>query len=389
MRRLLILAWTVAVFFVSACGGAPPAAPPDEPPGSDAGTVQPTTYTPDDPRIQYTGRIDFSGPAPRFSAPGVSIKARFSGTSIHLLLRDLAAGDLQKTNYYNVLIDDQPPVRLQVRGAVTEYELASGLGPGEHTVEFFKRTEGNVGASELLGLRVHGTLLEPPARPARRLEFIGDSITCGYGNGVSILPPPLGNPDTGFSAINQDYSQAYGARVARALSAQGVATCQSGRGVYRNADGSTQGTLPQLYRRTLLEQPQYLWDTQRYTPDVIVINLGTNDFIQGVPDSAAFQAAYRSFVSQLRSHYPNARILCVVGPMLNDYYPPGQFQWTRIQQYVRQMVEGLNAQGDERVHYFALTPQPDIYGEDWHPTSAAHEVSANELTAEIRRLTGW
>jgi hypothetical protein len=64
-------------------------------------------------------------------------------------------------------------------------------------------------------------------------------------------------------------------------------------GVWRNADGSTGGTLPMLWDRTLPSwRPHLAWDAASWTPDAVIINLGTNDFLLGVPDGAAFQGAY-------------------------------------------------------------------------------------------------
>jgi lysophospholipase L1-like esterase len=342
------------------------------------------TISPTDPRIQRVGRIDETSASPAFSYPGVSIKARFMGDAVDLLLQDHGAGGERTTNYYQVTLDGQAPVKFAVRGSQTVYELGRGLASGEHTVEIVKLTESEVGWSEFQGLRIHGELLEPPARPARRLEFIGDSITCGYGNEVSI--PASGNPTTGFHSVNENVTRTYGWLTARALGAEGMTVCYSGRGVYRNNTGSTVDTLPQLYERVLAHQATPRWEPPRYVPDVVVINLGTNDFARGTPDAALFTQAYEEFVTRLRGRYPQARIVCAVGPMLNDYYPRGENQWTTIQAWVSGMVRGFNERGDPHVYYLAFTPQREPYGEDWHPTAATHAEMATRLTEFIQAL---
>lgn len=389
-RRIPVLTWAVPVLL--ACGGWPPEAPlPQELPGA----AMPPSQTPSpgltwvtvpasDSRIQYMGRVDVSDAAAVFSYPGVSSKVRFKGDAISLLLKDRSTGDKRTTNYYQVTLDAQLPMKFAVHGDQAVYEIGWSLAPGEHTLELVKLTESEVGTSELQGFKVHGALLDPPARPALKLEFIGDSITCGYGNEMSI--PEADNPTTGFHSINQNITRSHGWLTARNLGAEVMTVCYSGRGMYRNNTGDTTGTLPQLHDRVLPRQAAPRWDFARYTPSIVVLNLGTNDFAPGTPDADRFTAAYQDFVARLRSHYPQARIICAVGPIMNDWYPSGKKHWSKIQDWVSSVVKDFNARGDARVHYLAYTPQQGPYGEDWHPSAATQEAMATQLTDFIRSL---
>lgn len=391
-RRNLV--FSCALSALLACGGAhpEPGPPQDTPPETSTPTPDPTptpeptwvTVPASDARIQYTGRVDASAASAVFSYPGVSIKLRFKGDAVDLLLKDQGAGDERTTNYYQVTLDNQTSVKLAVRASQTVYELGRNLAPGEHTLEFVKLTETEVGASELQGFKVHGEPLEPLARPALRLELIGDSITCGYGDEVSILEAD--NPTTGFHSVNENITRTHGWLTARALGAEAMFTCYSGRGVYRNNTGDTTGTVPRLYDRVIPTQDTPRWSSARYTPDVIVLNLGTNDFALGVPDSTGFTTAYTDFVTRLRGLYPQARIICAVGPMMSDWYPSGERHWSTVQSWVSSVVKGFNDRGDARVHYLAFTPQTEPYGEDWHPSAATQQAMATRLTDFIRSL---
>ncbi|MFL5352016.1 SGNH/GDSL hydrolase family protein [Archangium sp.] len=390
-RRTLVL--SCALLALLACGGAEPGpTPPQDPPADNPTPREPApeptptwvTVPASDARIQYTGRVEVSATSAAFSYPGVSIKLRFKGDAAELLLKDQGAGDERTTNYYQVTLDSQTPVKLAVRASQTSYELGRNLAPGEHTLELVKLTESEVGASELQGFKVHGEPLEPPARPALRLELIGDSITCGYGNEVSLQEAD--NPTTGFHSVNENITRTYGWLTARALGAEAMFTCYSGRGVYRNNTGDTAGTLPRLYDRVIPTRDTPRWSFARYTPDLIVLNLGTNDFAPGVPDSTRFTTAYKDFVTRLRGQYPQARILCAVGPMMNDWYPSGENHWSTLQSWVSSVVKGFNDRGDARVHYLAFTPQTEPYGEDWHPSATTQQAMATRLTDFIRAL---
>jgi lysophospholipase L1-like esterase len=339
-----------------------------------------------DPNIFYMGRVDCKPEAPAFAFPAVSVRVRFQGDALDLRLRDFGTGTAQSTNYYDVIIDGGAPTRLQAIPGEQVYALARDLTGSEHTAEIVKRAEsnGNSGKGELLGFRLRegATLLPVAARPLR-VEFIGDSITCGYGNEVSTTTPDASH----FTTLNSNANQAYGAVVARTLGAEYVAVAVSGRGVQRNYSDGAGELAPAFYRDTLPDDAAApAWDFTRYVPDVVVVNLGTNDFSPPGPDHVAFKSAYKAFLGQIRGHYPAALILAVVGPMLSDSFPAGVMAWTTIQADVASVTAELGAAGDPDVHFFALTPQSAPYGEDYHPTLATHAQMAQAVSSEIRRL---
>ena len=195
MLRLYLL--LLALVLLAACGASQDGSPNREPTGRDAplaATELPTlsTSTPaptatrmppaasgervivtaDDPRIQYTGRIDFSDPKrPRFDWPAVTIEANFTGTSLGLLLQD-------GQNSYNVYINGEHSL-LNTRLGQESYLVAEGLPEGAHSLRMVKRTETFYGTPTFLGLTLDPgkDLAAPPERSTRRIEFIGDSNT--------------------------------------------------------------------------------------------------------------------------------------------------------------------------------------------------------------------
>jgi lysophospholipase L1-like esterase len=346
-----------------------------------------------DPRIQYIGRVDMLAAAPTFSYPGVSIKARFTGSTLNVKLKPEGKGGARGTNYFYVIIDEDAPIKLETSLDTTVYEVAKNLDPNlEHVVELYKLNESEVGSVQFHGFQIRGDMLNAAPRPNRRMEIIGDSFACAYGNDGVFLPPPYGNPTTGFNSVNQNFYMSFAAITARALGAELMGTCVSGRGMLRNNTGDTVETLPGIYSRILPLKPKSpSWEMSHYVPDVVVINLGTNDFAyqQSAPDEAAFQDAYKSFVRRLRELYPDARIVCTVGSMMSDYFPAGKQHWTLIQRYTKGVVDQLNAEGDAEVYYMAFSTQRVPYGEDWHPTIDSHRISASELTNFLKPITGW
>jgi len=346
----------------------------------------------DDPDIDYTGRIDFSDPkAPSFAYPGVSIVASFEGSSIDVLMADSGAED-----YFNLSIDSGEPQVFRSGSGMRTFGAGRDLGPGVHTIKIFKRTESACGTAAFGGfvLEAGEGLVPTEGLPERRIEFVGDSITCGFGDRVSTHHPD----DFPFTSANEDCSLSWGALTAEALGARFVATAYSGRGVFRNYDASEGGTVPELYGTIFPDRAGAApWDTSRYVPDVLVVNLGTNDYssLQTLDDlgpeafDAGFSGAYRAFLAELRTYYPKAAIVCAVGPMLSDGEPAGQRSWTRIQLAVSDLVDSLREAGDRSIRYLRLEPQTGPYGEDWHPSAATHARMAAAAVRLIRSATGW
>ncbi len=345
-----------------------------------------------DPNVQIMGRVDSANPDNvLFSYPGVSINARFEGTSIKAVLNEYGSGSNTTTNYFNVIVDGGEPTVLKLSMSDTLYTLAEGLADGEHTVTLFKRTESNVGKVGFKAFLIDEgkSLLVPEPLPEKKMLFIGNSITCGYGNEVSTTDPDSFH----FTSENENNYKAWGAITARNSNAQYHCVAFSGRGLFQNNNGLKTGVAPEFFNRIFPDEASSTWDHSKYVPDVVVINLGTNDFYAETSNSAkyyvnedAFVGAYVNFMKDIKSQYPQSSIICAVGVMMSDGYPAGANQWTRIQNYVKKAVSTMNASGDKDVHYLMLDPQSSPYGEDWHPTAKTQNIIAGKLTTLVENV---
>ncbi|HEV8244264.1 MAG TPA: SGNH/GDSL hydrolase family protein [Polyangiaceae bacterium] len=358
-----------------------------------AGPLPSIAVAPTDPHVRLTGRVDLrDAERPRFSYPGVSIELAFEGEAVTVRLADQGSSEAKKSNHYQVVVDGKPTKDLAVTAGDHEYELATNLPAGPHRVALYRMTESFVGKTELVGLRVFGKqakLSDLPARPRHRLEIVGDSITCGYGDEARIEPPPKGNPTTGFTAENENHFLSYGAIAARELDAELYTECVSGIGVSRDFGGKATEQMPDLYLRTFPGDAEPRWNFDKYTPDAVIVNLGTNDFGKGVPDDVTFIAGYEGFVAEIRELYPHAQIVCVTGTMVSDAWPPGENRLSKLNGWVSGVVERRRQGGDSNVSFLALTPQSPPFGEDWHPTLATQRKMASELVAHLKKVLTW
>ncbi|HEY8206800.1 MAG TPA: SGNH/GDSL hydrolase family protein [Myxococcaceae bacterium] len=346
-----------------------------------------TRVAPDDPRLRYTGRVDRSDPAgPRFSNMGTAVAARVDSPSLRLHLGDVPyprTDGKRELDRYEVVIDGAPAGSITAREPDGWHTVE--LGPGAHVVELFKRTEPEVGRGQLLGLELPwgGRLLEPPPAPTRRIEILGDSLTAGFGN-------LGGGPNCPFSAATEDGYRSYATIAGRQLRAEVHFVAWSGRGVIRNYAMDSIDTLPQLYERTLPEDPKSRWDFSRWTPDAVVIEAGGNDFGQPGLDAGAYQQGYFELVQQVRQRYPRAYILCVP-PGVTDDWPKGERAGTRSREAMDQVMKRLAEAGVTRVGTLTLdraAPEHGI-GCAWHPSIPTHQAMAERLRAALSEALGW
>ena len=322
------------------------------------------------------------------SSNGV-VRLGFCGTVLHLRYhgRQLAMRVKASTDevYFDVGVDGGEPARLRAHADEADYPILNDSVAGDHIVEITRRSESWQGTCEILGFNTgpDGRLLDPPALPARKLMFIGDSITCGA---MTDVRPD--DPLKGKTAHNEQTSNArlsFGKLLARQLNAQCVLVSYGGRGVIRDWQGIRDiRNAPQFYELALPDDPSSLWEHNRYVPDAIAICLGTNDFSQGVPDENEFVNAYVEFIRKIRRDAPNAVIFLLDSPILND--APGKTpKRSVLHAYLQEIVARLNS---PQVQLASVSHYPGTPG-DGHPTRAEHEAMAKELEPQFRQALHW
>jgi lysophospholipase L1-like esterase len=340
----------------------------------------------DNPAIHYLGRFDTRDPAgPRFAWPGSAIALSFRGTGLQVGLTD------HGTNYFAVSVDGQAATEMPTSGIGKTYTLASGLSAATHTVVLTKKTEAFVGIVQLLAVTPTGAgamLVASPEPFSRRIEYVGEATTCGWGD--------LGtDAGCGFSPQTEDETVAYGALTATSLNAQQTVIAYSGKGIYRDSADAGTDQLPTLFERTLPDDPMSTWGFTTPPPDVVLINLGGNDFTAGDPGQP-FVTAYVAFLHQLRGHYPQAQIVCALGPTLGTKRTMAA---TDSQNAVKQAQAG----GDMRVQMLQIAEAEggtafgfdeqlggiDGFGCAYHPSAKTHEIMAAKLTPVLKALLGW
>jgi hypothetical protein len=343
---------------------------------SDRSIPSPSMMPANDPAIVYEGRFDVTSTgAVRWGFPGVSAHLHFRGDSIAVRI-DASDDDV----CFDVSVDAATPVLLRTTRGAGDYSLFQSDRTGEHMLTLTRRNESWQGTCTLAGFSVDGKgeLMSAPELPKRRMMFIGDSVTCGemttYDNSREMR-----------SKLNCNARVSYGMILARRLGAQCHLVSYGGRGIIRDWQGIRDTrNAPLFYELALPDDPSVRWDHRRYVPDAVGIQLGTNDFNQGIPDQNEFINAYVQFVEKVRRDAPQALIFLMDSPIVND--EPGRGpRRSVLHSYLEQIVSRL---GSSKVILAPLPRYPGVPN-NGHPTGAEHETMADELEPLLRRALGW
>jgi lysophospholipase L1-like esterase len=332
----------------------------------------PTTVAANDAHLHYSGRWDTTQPVgPRCEWPAGQIRLRMSGSALNVVL----AGP--KDHAFQVVIDGAMTSVVTLVPGQSVYTVATDLPAGEHLIELCKRTECWGGPVQVKGfqLSADAKLLDPPTF-TRRVEFIGDSITAGYGNEAA-------GKEEHFSFKTENAWLAWGAVAARSLDAE--LSCEAISGIWLQDNGKKKA-MPAQWNQTMPFTASKPWDFSTWQADAVVVNLGTNDSSTKVLiDQQKWHDAYLPFIASIRAAYPQAHIFLTIGSM-------GHGVQNAIPTYNAAIVEELHAAGDKKVHSLAIPNQninADGVGADWHPSVKTHQKMADVIAAAIKKELGW
>jgi lysophospholipase L1-like esterase len=318
--------------------------------------------SPDDPNINYYGRFDLANPkAPRFNWSGTAIEFSVSGTATAAMEMTDGAG------YYDVEVDGKPQASPVFVDSYTpkSYPLASGLSPETHRIRIVRRNEayGTIATFGKLILADGGKLAATP-KPARKMEFVGDSWTAGYFNEACA-----------DQQKNTNTNKAWARLTSKAFHAQDVILAESGIGLAKSLGGKT--VMPKKYLDTFDTAgttPNPKWNFASWKPDIVTVFLGINDKNAGATESQ-FIAALHAFVTVVRGNYPDAAILFVSATGGMD---------AAARTAVAAETTSL---GHARVYWHEC--KTVVTGCQYHPTLAEDQIIANAAIARISQIMGW
>lgn len=273
------------------------------------------------------------------------------------------------------------------------YEVINSLEEREAMVQIMKLSESAMSAIGIAPVSCdeEAVLTHIPEK-TRKIEFIGDSITCGYGVDDFDMTHT-------FSTQTEDVTKAYAYKTAQLLDADYSMFSCSGYGIVSGytADPQIRGSeelIPPYYESQCFCRDDFgsagapaeiSWDFSQYQPQVVVINLGTNDdsFCQDTQwKQEEYCQKYREFVKVVRKNNPQAEIFCTLGLMGDRLYD----------MICKMREEYVEETGDVHIHTVRIPTQETLeagYVIDYHPIPDAHTMASEVVATAIRKQLGW
>lgn len=325
--------------------------------------------------ITYLGRtLIGDGGEVTFDWPGTYFQFMLTGESCSMRASDTGE------SYYNVFADGQLVNQIMISSRDTTVQLVSKLNKKKaHHIIVQKKSEGEFGRTTLHEFVVakDAVVKQYLNKRSRFIEFIGDSYTVGYGTDGKHRDEP-------FAVATENANKTYARMVADYFDADYALIAHSGRGAVRNyGDSLAQSayTMKNAMMNTLNSDTSTRYSFAQYKPDLVVINLGINDFSTlPNPSQLEFQEAYRRIINQVQHAYGSkVKILCVI-PYLGG----------ALEQYINNLVADLK---DPNIGATAslrgvINSDSDM-GAAWHPGYAGHQKMATFMIPYVSTFTGW
>jgi len=325
-----------------------------------------------------------------YSCSGVEFE--FTGTKVSAVLcSDKSKWEDSLKAWVAVFVDDEetPSKRFPLDTEEAVYELYNSDTCKPVKIRLMKVSEvafAYAGIKEIIVEAVEP--IKPTKNKEHKIEFIGDSITCGYGiEGVW-------NVDT-FTTAQENPWSAYAAKTARHFDADFRCVSWSGIGIISSwtevDEANDEWLMPMLYKytdaafdRNMGKTDFEVWDNSTYVPDLIIINLGTNDnsYTKGIDERIEkFTTEYYNLLSQVRACNPTSEIICTLGAMGQDLCPA-------VEKAVMEFARETN---DTKVHSmrFEVQLESDGIGADWHPVEITHDKMSKRLIEEVKKIMKW
>jgi lysophospholipase L1-like esterase len=311
-----------------------------------------------------------------------SVSFNFTGNECSISLQSVDSWDHH--NYVSLVLDGKYIGKRKIaKGAAQSFPIKITSNKKVHTLEIYKTTEAHSGGILFAGTTAKLTSIT--SKKKKKIEFIGDSITCGAASDSSDVPCDQGEY---FDHHNGFY--AYGPVFSREIGADYLVSSVSGIGMYRNwnDENKDEGIMPDVYPNLYLtkdnSKPKYDFTFQ---PDIISIALGTNDFSGGdgkkerLPfNPEKYVSNYINFIKMLYQHNPKAQIVITNSPMING---------ERAIVFEDCLNKVKNAFAEDKTHkpilifkFKPMTPK----GCSGHPDVADHKVLADEYAPFLKKL---
>ncbi|MDD5149493.1 MAG: GDSL-type esterase/lipase family protein [Flavobacterium sp.] len=329
----------------------------------------------------HSGRIEIlEGNKVILIGSASSVSFDFKGTSCSVSLQST----VDHQNYVSLELDGKYIGRLRIeKGEAKSFPIVISEKKKSHHLSIYKATEAANGGVLFAGTTAN--LIESPTPDVKKkIELIGDSITCGFGNDDSTIPCGTGDWYDQHNAY-----WAYGPVLSRALNVDYVLSSVSGYGMYRNWNDEhhEEPIIPDVYENLYLNKDSSKPYDFKFQPDLVSICLGTNDLSDGdgkkprlAFNEEKYVSNYINFIKTVYKHAPNTRIVLLNSPMVSG---DRNVTFMKCLKKVIQAFENDSAHKPITLFEFQpMTPK----GCGYHPNIADDKTMADQLIPFFKKL---
>ena len=340
----------------------------------------------DEKTVKYSGRVFNDGQKLWLTQSASGCEFTFSGKKLDIILN--CDNDSVKEDYYRnkprieITVNGRIRIKKVIKGWNERYTLISSETPVTAKIGIIKLSEAAFSLCSAEAETDEDAVIVPvPALP-KRIEFIGDSITCGYGVDDS-------NIESEFSTEAENAAKSYAYLCSQLLGTEYSLFAYSGYGVISGwtltGSRNDREILPPYYEKLtrsyktadgiLLDDIP--WDFTSQPNDIVVLNIGTNDNSYCIRNKDAyeeFETAYADLLRTVHRCNPDAAIISTIGIMN-----------VTTDESIHKAVQRFTEESGVKVYEFSFTPQDGNlgYGSDYHPSEDTHIYAAEELARFI------
>ena len=302
-----------------------------------------------------------------FNPSGASFQGHFTGRKLCLSLYSDAV-QKDRPAYIRLTVDGKTR---RIRMPLGEKILQVDLPEGEHVFEVIKLTESANNCLGVSAAETDGVFLPMEGKKPLKIEFIGDSITTGFG---VLCKETYGE----YKTKEQDVTKAFSYLTAKALDAEYQVVAAGGWPIYKSKYSNY--AIPDFYDNVDLTRNTQKCDHSAFVPDVVVVTLGTNDesYLADLPEAkrkkerAEVKRRFTAFVSKLLKYGK---------PVVLVY---GFFEYSDLKALTEEVWAEISSSLLSTLEVQSAASLADVRA--GHPGKRCHRLAAKRLTKAIRAL---
>ena len=330
----------------------------------------------------YAGRTElFEGEKVLLIGSASSVSFNFKGEFCEISLKSVDSG--LGHNYVVLELDGKNIGRLLIeKGETKFYPILVTKTRKVHHLTIYKATE--AGSGDVLYSGTTASIVSIKTKKRKKIEFIGNSITCGAQSDYSQVPC-----NNGEYMDHHNAYLAYGPVLSRSLKINFLLSSVSGIGMYRNWNDEymNEAIMPEVYENLHLNKDNSKPYDFTFQPDIVSICLGTNDLSEGdhvksrLPfDEDKFISNYIKFIKMIYMHYPKTKIVLLNSPMVSGVK---NITFVRCLKRIIQSFDGDKTH--KAIALFEFKPMTP-HGCGGHPDINDHKLMAHQMKSFFKKI---